>query len=148
MFALHVPRKHAHLAIAVQLEQHAALNNTLIAACERGDANAVEALLERGTVDVNYRAEGGRTALYVACSRGKLDVVHVLLQNSGTRSGVTCWWTTRCVICSIDRSVQRLVRICSGVGVVRVVFFIFMVDVRYQDDYSRFLQCLTYTRYW
>ena len=94
-------RKHAHLAIAVQLEQHAALNNTLIAACEQGDANAVEALLERGTVDVNYRAEGGRTALYVACSRGKLDVVHVLLQNSGTRSGVAWWWTTRCVICSI-----------------------------------------------
>ena len=126
------PRKHAHLAIAVQLEQHAALNNTLIAACERGDANAVEALLERGTVDVNYRAEGGRTALYVACSRGKLDVVHVLLQDPGTRSGVTWWWTTGCVICSIDRSVQRLVRICSGVGVVRVVFFIFMVDVRYE----------------
>ena len=28
------------------------------------------------------------------------------------------------------------------------VFFIFMVDVRYEYGYSRFLQCLTYTRYW
>ena len=96
MFDLHVPRKHAHLAIAVELEEHAAVNNTLIAACARGDAHAVEVLLERGGVDVNYRADGGRTPLYVACSRGNLDVVRVLLQNPGKRSGVRVG-TARCV---------------------------------------------------
>lgn len=48
-------------------------------ACEAGDAEAISAALEAGTVDVNYADENGYTPLILAAKSGHLDAIDSLL---------------------------------------------------------------------
>ena len=55
----------------------------LFTAARKGDAAAVEALLQKG-VDVNAKWRYDQTALFPACDRGHIEVVKVLLAHGAT----------------------------------------------------------------
>jgi ankyrin repeat protein len=56
------------------------LNDDLLTAARRGDARAVESLLDRGA-DVNAASAYGVTALFFAADKGHVEVVRVLLRH-------------------------------------------------------------------
>ena len=55
----------------------------LMKAAKRGDTATIEALLAKGA-DVNVKNKGGKTALNIAASNGRTDVVY-LLKKAGTK---------------------------------------------------------------
>jgi hypothetical protein len=67
--------------------QSSDLANQMWEAARKGDAKAVEALLDKG-VDVNSKFRYDATALSYACDRGHVEVVKVLL-NRGANPNVT-----------------------------------------------------------
>jgi ankyrin repeat protein len=55
-----------------------------------GDIDKVDAVLSCGKVSVDDVDNAGRTALHIACSRGHLDVVKLLLSQYNATHSVRC----------------------------------------------------------
>ncbi len=68
-------------AQALSAIQQKELDESLIGAAIRGDANAVKSLLERG-VDVNFQDDHGWTALMIASKNGHKKTVEMLLRHN------------------------------------------------------------------
>src|SRR5687768_5006398 len=69
------------LTISLAYAAHAAdPGDDLLAAARKGDAAAVEALLDKG-VEVDFKNSYGATALSYAADRGHVEVVKVLLEH-------------------------------------------------------------------
>ncbi|STX28546.1 ankyrin repeat-containing protein [Legionella beliardensis] len=51
----------------------------LFLACQKGNLNAVQTLLNEKGIDINQAEESKKTPLYIACQNGYLDIVQALL---------------------------------------------------------------------
>src|SRR5258707_1215264 len=67
-------------ALLAPLYSDDSLKEELWAAAKKGDAKAVQTLLDRG-VDVNAKTAYGCTALWYAATKGHVEVVKILIQN-------------------------------------------------------------------
>ncbi len=68
------------LCLAASAARAGELENQMLAAARRGDAEAVKAAIAQGA-DVNARFRYGTTALFPACDKGHIEVVRVLLEH-------------------------------------------------------------------
>ncbi|MDX2034360.1 MAG: ankyrin repeat domain-containing protein [Blastocatellia bacterium] len=64
--------------IVTSLAQTANLNEELLAAARKGNAEAIKSLLAKGA-DINAKSPYGATPLFFACDRGNAEVVKLLL---------------------------------------------------------------------
>lgn len=83
------------------------LSDTLGQAAGRGDIVAVQSALRRGA-DVNYQFEGW-SALYLAASNGRADVVKLLLE-SGARPDLKTYEGQTALDVARTEEVKRLLR--------------------------------------
>jgi len=94
------------------------------AACEVGDANTVQALLEMDIRQLEFRDNQGRTSLSVAASSGKAGAVLVLLEN-----GASYGETDRFGVTPLGAALQNKER-----HVAQLIFDTFVGQVTEQDD--------------
>jgi len=57
----------------------------LYIACEQGNENIVELLLQQENIEVNPIDKNGKTPLHIACSKGHESIVKLLLQHNNWR---------------------------------------------------------------
>jgi ankyrin repeat protein len=97
------------LAARAQGDARQALNDQLWEAARKGDAAAVQALLDKGA-DVNARFRYGTTALFKAAERGHTEVVKVLLARGADASVKDTFYGATAMTWALDNKHVEVVR--------------------------------------
>jgi hypothetical protein len=91
------------------------INEDLIEAARKSDAEKVKALLAKGA-DVNARTRYGATALSFACDRGSLEVVKILIEHGADVNVTDTFYKATPLVWAISRNHAEIVTLLLDKG--------------------------------
>lgn len=71
--------------LATSSKGNNSLNNSLLLACKKGDAESVKRLLDAPDIEVNKADDSGITPLSRACVLGRAEIINLLLKHPGIK---------------------------------------------------------------
>src|SRR4051812_14686010 len=105
----------ACLALVAGLAPADDLKDALFEAARKGDARAVQALLDKGA-DVNARNAYGTTALFFAADKGHREVVQLLIKHKADVNAADTFYKATPMTWAVMRNRADIVRDLAAAG--------------------------------